>query len=309
MNLRIAVASSSLLATPLIESIQESDDELGGLITVPDAPKGRGRSSTESELAIWSGERGFLLEKYQSDDELRAFLTEHRIDLVITLSFGKIIPTELLAIPNYGWLNVHFSALPKYRGAAPVQRSILAGEESIGISVFQLDSGMDTGPVYTQAEFPLGRTATTESILSDLSIAAVPLVREALQSIRHGESPSPQPEGVATYAAKLNLDEGRINWRSHGDQILLLLRALQENVGTWSTFREGKINFYGATFVRENPEAEPGRIIISGAKNEPLTIACGDGVIVIDEVKPAGKNRMSSSDFLRGARVENESLI
>ena len=288
--------------------IMASDDHFVGVITVPDAPKGRGRTSTESELATWSAERKLLLEKYENREELHTFLMENEVEIVITLSFGKIIPQDLLEIPRFGWLNVHFSALPKYRGAAPVQRSLLAAEDSIGITVFQLETGMDTGPIYVQENFPISPTATTESLLLQLSTKSLPLVQSAIAAIGNDLPPQPQNESEATYAAKLSSDEGKLTWSLTGTEILRRQRAMQENIGTWSTFRGEKINLYDASFLESTHEHAFGKILLSGAKNEPLSVACKDGILIFNEVKLSGKRRMSSNEFLRGARVESEIL-
>ena len=306
--MRIAIASSSLLAVPLIEHLHESIFGCAGIITVPDAPKGRGRELQPSELAIWAASSNIPLVKYESREVLAEFIRAQNIDLVVTLSFGKILPQELLDLPTHGWLNVHFSSLPKFRGAAPVQRSILAGEPSIGLTVFKLDAGMDTGGIYEQADFQISPTETTEQLLSRLAAQSPTLVDKAICQIQTGTFPTPQDSERATYAEKISSDEGHVDWRQSGESISRLARALQENVGIWSEFRGSKLLLFSPTQTIVPSGATPGAILVSGAKNEPLTVACSDGALSFAEVKVSGKKRMSSAEFIRGARITDEVL-
>ena len=303
--MRIAIASSSLLALPTLQAVASSNHELVGIITTPDAPQGRGRTLAPSELALWASGSNHLIYKY-SQETIGDFLRTHSVDLVITLSFGKIIREEALSIPAHGWLNIHFSQLPRWRGAAPIQRALLTGDHTTGLSIFKLDAGMDTGPIYTAIEYPIPAEATTESLLEKLSLVAGDSIVDVISSIEKGVDPVPQPEEGASRAEKIVPTEGAINWASPALDIERQVRALAGNIGVFSTFRGAKINMYSVTVkTRTRPsEFDIGEPVISGEKNEKLVIAASDGLLEFDEVKPAGKAKMKSSDFLRGARIE-----
>ena len=300
--MRIAIASSSLLVLPVLDAISSSSHELVAIITTPDAPQGRGREVLSSELASWADQKGYLLYKY-APETIRDFLLEQKIELVITLSFGKIVKEPALSTPRFGWLNIHFSQLPRWRGAAPVQRAILAGDKNTGISIFRLDPGMDTGPVYAITNRELSSEVTTESLLSALAVDAQNEILTVIQSILDGKEPTEQNDREATYAEKINPKMGAIDWNDSAKEIARQVRALSGNVGTYTTLRGVKINLYGAEITSHHVEEIPGTPIISGAKNERLAIACRDAVITFELVKPAGKSLMKSEDFLRGARL------
>ena len=302
--MRIAIASSSLLAVPILEALSAANERVVAIITTPDAPQGRGRILTPSDLAQWASESSYQLYKYD-EDSISEFLARNEIELVITLSFGKLIRSAALATPTYGWLNIHFSQLPRWRGAAPVQRALLAGDTQIGISIFALDAGMDTGPVYLMTNQEIGEEATTEQLLTELSKVAAEEIVPVLKKIRSGERPEPQSQTGLCHAEKISPTLGKIDWNTSGLTILRLDRALGGNVGIFTSFRGAKLNLRG---VRIRPQNEiqalpPGSPYLTGEKNQDLTIAASDSLVEFSYVKPAGKTEMKSADFLRGARI------
>ena len=304
--MRIAIASSSLLALPTLEAISGSSNELVAIITTPDSEQGRGRVLTPSDLAQWAADQPIPVYKFNKES-ISDFLRSHQIDLVITLSFGKIVSQEALDIPPFGWLNVHFSQLPRWRGAAPVQRALLEGDTETGISIFKLDPGMDTGPIYLSKSFPIPERSTTEELLHDLSLLAGNEIVAVIEAIQAGAVPTPQNGDGVTYAEKISPTMGKIDWQSSGVHITRLSRALSGNVGLFTHFRGTKLNFYGARLFSHNlSECTPGSPLLTGEKNQKLVIACSDALIQFDRVKPAGKSEMKSEDFLRGARLTSE---
>ena len=304
--MRIAIASSSLLALPTLEAISGSSNELVAIITTPDSEQGRGRVLTPSDLAQWAADQPIPVYKFNKES-ISDFLRSHQIDLVVTLSFGKIVSQEALDIPPFGWLNVHFSQLPRWRGAAPVQRALLEGDTESGISIFKLDPGMDTGPIYLSKSFPIPERSTTEELLHDLSLLAGNEIVAVIEAIQTGAVPTPQSGDGVTYAEKISPTMGKIDWQSSGVHITRLSRALSGNVGLFTHFRGTKLNFYGARlFSHDLSECTPGSPLLTGEKNQKLVIACSDALIQFDRVKPAGKSEMKSEDFLRGARLTSE---
>jgi methionyl-tRNA formyltransferase len=178
---QIAVAATPEVALPTLEALLKSEHNLVSVITQPDRPAGRGLSLKESPVAIWAKDRGISVRKPVDQEELKLAVAD--VDLVITIGFGVIIKAEILDLPKHGFINLHFSLLPKWRGAAPVQRAIEAGDEVTGVTVFKLDKGMDTGPIYRQKEIAMPHQATTQSLLQDLAVVGAPVVLDAISAI------------------------------------------------------------------------------------------------------------------------------
>lgn len=211
-----------------------------------------------------------------------------------------IVKEEILDIPKYGFLNLHFSLLPKWRGAAPVQRAIEAGDQVTGVTVFKLDKGMDTGPIYRQKEIAMPRHATTESLLQDLSVVGAPVVLDAISAIESNEVPVNQSAVGLSRAEKLSKDEGRIDWQDPSLKIERKVRAFYPAPGAWTTFRDEPIKIESAQASEAKP-GQPGEILLDG---KDLFIATSEGCLQIFTVKPAGKTSMDAASWMNGARIE-----
>lgn len=302
--MNISVASSSLLSVPVIQSILSSQHNLVSIISNPDRKTGRGQQLVGNELVRWADENGLPLSKPADNSELNKHLLVAQPQIVVTLAYGKLIPVELLHGPRFGWLNVHFSLLPKYRGAAPVQWAIWNGEEETGISIFKLDKGMDTGPIYLKSASRLGEEETTNSVLQRLSVESAALVLDVITQIGKAVRPTPQPLSGSSLAPKISKDMGAIDWNQLGHEILRQYRAIGEKPGTYSHFRNDRLLLHNLrTSSKFVLPAKPGAISL---ENENLLVRCGDCWIEVGEVTPAGKKRMKSADFIRGARISDE---
>jgi methionyl-tRNA formyltransferase len=299
--LQISVASSSLIAVPIIEAILASEHTLASVISTPDRKSGRGQIETPTPLAKWSEEHGFILAKPFDTPTLNQHLLAVQPQLIITASYGKLIPVEVLHGPRFGWLNVHFSLLPRWRGAAPVQWALLEGDATTGISIFKLDKGMDTGPIYYQEEVEIVASDTTTDLLERMSILAASRIMDVVADIRKGVKPKPQPAAGVTLAPKISKEMAKIDWSTGADAILRQIRALDERPGTWTTFRSERVAIHKVhESLLANTLKKPGEIaIVDGA----LLVRCSDSVLEIAELTPAGKKRMSGADFARGARL------
>lgn len=299
--MQISVASSSLIAVPIIEAILASEHTLASVISTPDRKSGRGQIETLTPLAKWSEEQGFIVAKPFDTPTLNQHLLAVQPQLIITASYGKLIPVEVLHGPRFGWLNVHFSLLPRWRGAAPVQWALLEGDATTGISIFKLDKGMDTGPIYYQEEVEIGASDTTTDLLERMSILAASRIMDVVADIRKGVKPKPQPAAGVTLAPKISKELAKINWSTGADAILRQIRALDERPGTWTTFRSERVAIHKVhESLLANTLKKPGEIaIVDGA----LLVRCSDSILEIAELTPAGKKRMSGADFARGARL------
>ena len=298
--MQIAVAATPEVALPTLEALLASGHDLVAVITQPDRPAGRGLALKESPVAIWAKDRGITVRKPVDQEELKLAVAD--VDLVITIGFGVIIKEEVLKIPLHGFLNLHFSLLPKWQGAAPVQRAIEAGDQTTGVTVFKLDKGMDTGPIYRQKEIAMPDEATTSSLLQDLAIIGAPVVLDAIIAIESDEIPLVQSEIGRSRAEKLSKDEGRIDWQLPSKKIERKIRAFYPAPGAWTTFRDEALKIESAN-ARESKAGQPGQILLEGRE---LFVCTSEGSLQIFTVKPAGKASMPAMDWVNGARLEPE---
>lgn len=296
--MQIAVAATPEVALPTLEALLESEHDLVSVITQPDRPAGRGLALRQSPVAIWAKDRGISVSKPIDQAELKLAVAD--VDLVITIGFGVIIKEEILDLPTHGFINLHFSLLPKWRGAAPVQRAIEAGDEITGVTVFKLDKGMDTGPIYRQKEIAMPHQATTNSLLQDLAVVGAPVVLDAIRAIETNELPVIQSVDGASRAEKLSKDEARIEWKDPAIQIERKIRAFYPAPGAWTTLRDEAIKIESAN-LGEAKSGLPGEIFLEG---KDLFVATGERSLQILRVKPAGKASMDVVSWLNGARIE-----
>ncbi len=299
-KLQLSVASSSLVSLPIIEAILASDHVLASIITNPDKPTGRGKNIEANDLAKWAEERNLPVAKPVDASELNRHLLASQPQLIVTVAYGRMIPVELLHGPRFGWINLHFSILPKLRGAAPVQWAILNGESNTGYTIFKLDKGMDTGPTYLSREVNISESDTTPTLLSKLGNLAAPDILEVISTIGKTRA-TPQPLSGATFAPKITKDMARIIWNSPTEHILRQDRALSDNPGIWSLFNGERISLFGLSeTLLPNSLKIAGEIeLIDGN----FLVRTGDSVVQVDQVTPSGKKRMSAADFARGARL------
>ena len=295
--MKILVASSSPLAKDLLNHIKNSDHQLLGGISSPDRASGRGQSVSSNDFASYCQEIGVTCYKPSTNEELADILQKTQAELVITLAYGRLIKTSELQIPKHGWLNVHFSLLPRWRGAAPVQRAIAAGDEQSGVTVFKLEEGLDTGPIYSTLSYPLNDRSRSDEVLKDLSSLCIQPVNQALIMIAAGEPATTQESDGVTLAPKILKSEGRIDWNRDSKMLDRQIRAFQPWPGAYTSLNGTRIEIIEAR-VSETAGAAGEVISVN-----PLLVGTGSGSLEIIRVKPENKREMSSSDWLRGARI------
>ena len=295
--MKILVASSSPLAKNLLNHIKNSDHQLLGGISSPDRASGRGQSVSSNDFASYCQEIGVSCYKPSTNEELADILQKTQAELVITLAYGRLIKTNELQIPKHGWLNVHFSLLPRWRGAAPVQRAIAAGDEQSGVTVFKLEQGLDTGPIYSTLSYPLNDRSRSDEVLKDLSSLCIQPVNQALIMIAAGEPATTQESDGVTLAPKILKSEGRIDWNQDSKLLDSQIRAFQPWPGAYTSFNGTRIEIIEARV--SDADGAVGEVI----SLNPLLIGTGSGSVEIFRVKPENKREMSSSDWLRGARI------
>jgi methionyl-tRNA formyltransferase len=300
---RILFAGTPDVVIPSLNWIASSEHELLGILTRPAAAQGRSSALIDSPASEFAKNNSINL--YTSIDEITSEDLLSSVDLVIVIAYGKIIPNDLLGIPKHGWINVHFSLLPKYRGAAPVQRAIWNGEEISGISIFQLDAGMDTGPLYLQKTVSIEQVQTSGECLEMMSHLVPEMLGETLNKIQNLEPPTPQDNSVSTLAPKIAKSESRINWSDSASSIRNMVRALNPAPRAKSTFRDNEVFFYEVNVCDMRSEKASGTISF---ENQRLFAATNDFDIEIVKVQSSGKNVMSGADWYRGIQAKDDPL-
>ena len=298
--MRIAVAASPEVAIPTLEALRSSPHQLVRVISQPDKPAGRGKTLTPTPVSTWAISNSIELLRPTSKPEIAAAVED--CDCVITIGYGVLLPLEILEIPKFGFLNLHFSLLPRWRGAAPVQRAIEAQDPVSGVTVFQLDEGMDTGPIYTVHRYALDSDITSDELLIELGEIGVEAVIEALEMIESGKRPTSQKSEGATRAMKLSKDEGRIDWNRSAEEVSAKIRAFTSNPGAWTTFRGVALKI--ASPVLSSKVLKPGEVSVLEKK---LFIGTSTHALEIGVVTAPGKSSMSATAWANGARlVEGE---
>jgi methionyl-tRNA formyltransferase len=296
--LKVVIASSSYVSKPLISLLSSSrEHELIGLITNPDKATGRGMNIVPNELASWGMSNGINVLKPEGRDNLKDLIKTLNPEIVITIAYGQIIPEDFLNLPKYGWINVHFSSLPRWRGAAPVQWAILSADKETGVTIFQLDKGMDTGPVYLSESVSIERDETTEMLLTRLSNIGADLAIQSLSKIQTGIEPVAQSNSGVTLAPKITKNDGKINWHENTDEIFNRYRALAGNPGIWTLLGELRLKIDSLEISSRVEKISPAEVLIS---DEHLLVGANNGVIEIKTLTPAGRSQMSAAEFIRG---------
>jgi methionyl-tRNA formyltransferase len=294
--MRLAVAASPDVAIPTLNALLDSKHSLIRVISQPDKPAGRGKKVTPTPVSEWAVLKNIDLARPSSNEEMS--LAVEDVDCVVTIGFGQLLPEEILQIPKYGFLNLHFSILPRWRGAAPVQRAIEAGDLLSGVTVFKLDAGMDTGPIYTTYRFALDDDISSDDLLIELGELGVGAVLDALEKIENGERPVRQSEEGATRAHKLSREEAKIDWSLDAKKVSAKIRAFTSNPGAWSNFRGLPIKISAPAITDE--KFAPGEISLQGKR---ILIGTGSTALEIGFITSAGKSTTPAAAWANGARL------
>lgn len=296
------MAATPDVAIPTLDWLATSEHQLLSVITQPDRPAGRGRSLKESVIAAWAREHQVTCLKPPSVTETATLI--EGADVLLTIGYGVLLPEKLLSIPTHGCLNLHFSLLPRWRGAAPVQRAIEAGDSVSGVTVFQLDAGMDTGPIYSVKRFALDSDITSDELFTELGVLGVEAVQDSLNAIKAGIRPERQKNDGATRAMKISKEECEIDWTLDAQSISQKIRAFTSLPGAWTRFRGDVVKIDSVSISEET--FQPGLLKVV---NKELLVGTATEALTIGFLTPAGKSRMDAKSWLNGARLSDGELF
>jgi methionyl-tRNA formyltransferase len=296
--LRVAFAGTPPFAATALEAILAAGHEVPLVLSQPDRPAGRGLKLTASAVAVLAAARRIPVAKPESLRNAAALepLRSARPDVLVVAAYGLILPRAVLELPRRGCLNIHASLLPRWRGAAPIQRAILAGDERTGVTIMQMDEGLDTGATLLEREVAIGPRETAGTLTATLAEAGAEAVVEAL-AVLDTLVPRAQDASRATYAAKVSKSEARLDWTRPAQELDRQVRAFDPVPGCEATVGGETVKVWAAEPV-SNGRAEAGSIL--RAEGSELVIACGTGALRLLTLQRAGGRKMAVADFLRG---------
>jgi methionyl-tRNA formyltransferase len=290
---RLAVMGSAAFAVPALVALKAAGHEIAVVYCQMPRPAGRGQTPRPGPMHVAALELGLAVATPATlrDPEAQAAFAALDLDAAVVAAYGLILPPAILAAPRRCCLNIHASLLPRWRGAAPIQAAILAGDHETGVTIMQMAAGLDTGPILLQEAVPITEETTASALHDTLAALGARLV---LRALAENPPPRPQPPG-ATYAAKLKRADGRIDWTHEATAIARRVRALNPWPGTFTETAGAPLKILAARAEAGAPKAAPGTVL-----DDRLTIACGEGVLCPLRVQFAGRAALATADFLRG---------
>jgi methionyl-tRNA formyltransferase len=304
--LKLVFCGTPAFAVPSLRALlADSYFQVAAVVTQPDRPRGRGKKTASSpvkDAALEAGVPVYQPEKIKSESSLDYF-KRLMPDVVVIIAYGQIIPASLIAIPRLGWINLHGSLLPKYRGAAPINWAIINGEKVTGLTTMQIDAGLDTGPMLLRYQTGIGPDETAQDLYAQLAEAGAPLIVETLKKLDQGEiTATPQDNSQATIAPPLKKEDGRIDWLLPAPKIYNRIRGLQPWPGAFTTFRGATCRIWGKPLKPVAAGGKPG--IILPTQEDGLLVICGGSTVLhVEQVQLEGRNRISDREFMNGARI------
>jgi methionyl-tRNA formyltransferase len=311
---RIIFCGTPEFAVPSLRRlIAEPDFSVEAVITQPDRPRGRGgevSSSPVKKLALEADLHVYQPETIKSESAFE-FIQRIGPDAVVIIAYGQIIPARLLEIPRLGWINLHGSLLPKYRGAAPIQWAIARGETRTGLTTMRIDAGMDTGPILLRWETDIGPDETAPELAARMAAAGAELIVETLRQYDRGEiSAQPQDHSQATLAPLLKREDGKIDWSLTASEIHNRMRGFAPWPGAWTHFRGQRCHLWGrpAAAPADTPATVPsGQLLLRGVE---LYVSCGQGTwLRLEAVQLEGHKRVAAAEFAHGARLQSTGTL
>ncbi|MDN5745241.1 MAG: methionyl-tRNA formyltransferase [Nocardioidaceae bacterium] len=304
--MRVVFAGTPEVAVPALEAIAASPHELVGVVTRPDAPAGRGRKLAPSPVAQRAVEMGLrvLKPKHPRDPDFQAELRSWEPDCCPVVAYGALIPRSALDIPRHGWINLHFSLLPAWRGAAPVQHAIWAGDEFTGATTFRIVEALDAGPTFGVMTERVRPGDTAGDLLTRLAESGSALLVATLDGVASGDLDArEQPADGISLAPKITVEDARIDWTDTASRIDRAIRACTPGPGAWTTLEGDRVKMGPVALADEAPDLAPGALSVE--KNRVL-VGTGSGAVRLGELKAFGKKQMAAADWARGVRLPDD---
>ena len=296
--MKLVFAGTPPVAVPSLNLLAASGHEIAAVVTRADAPLGRKRILTPSPVAVAAESLGLpVIKANRLDAEATAAITAQGADLGVIVAYGGLVREPLLSAPRLGWINLHFSLLPRWRGAAPVQRAIMAGDSVTGAAVFQLVAELDAGAVFAQLTVPIGRHATAGTLLESLSKSGADLLRDVVDGLAAGTSHAVEQHGEVTLAPKLTLDDARIDWTQPADRVHAVLRGVTPEPGAFTEVGGARLKLHDAAPAHGQAALPAGHIF---ELDKRVLIGTGTVPLELITVQPAGKTPMKAIDWWRG---------
>lgn len=297
--MRIVFMGTPDFAVPALDALVAAGHEVAAVYCQPPRPAGRGQKTRPSPVQQRAEALGITLRhptSLKGAGELAAF-DALRADLAVVVAYGLILPAAILAAPRLGCVNIHASLLPRWRGAAPIHRAIMAGDAETGVSIMRMEEGLDTGPVLLARALPIGPEETTGELHDRLAALGAAMLVEALDRLAT-LVPRPQPREGVTYAAKIDKSEGRVDWTRPAEEVARTIRGLSPFPGAWTMIAGERVRLLRA--VADTASGAPPGTVLSQEAPRGLVVACGQGAVRIDAVQRAGKRAMPVTEALRG---------
>ena len=302
--MRLLFAGTPQVAVPALEALLDSPHEVVAVLTRPDARAGRGRTLAASPVKRRAEAAGLevLTPRRPRDDDFQARLAELAVDCAPVVAYGALLPAAVLHVPEHGWVNLHFSVLPAWRGAAPVQHAVIAGDEVTGASTFLIEEGLDTGPVFGVLTETIRPRDTSGDLLGRLAVAGASLLTRTLDAIESGQAnPIAQPSDGISHAPRLEVDDARVRWAHPATAVDRRVRGCTPAPGAWTTTPDGGRLKLGPVQPRPDvTDLAPGAI---RAGRDEVLVGTATCAVALGEVSGAGKHAMSAADWARGARL------
>lgn len=302
--MKIVFAGTPPFAAAALRALHQAGHEIALVLTQPNRPAGRGMKLKASAVSDAATALGLRIEKPATlkDHNIQMLIKEVGADIMVVAGYGLLLPQAVLDIPRHGCVNIHGSLLPRWRGAAPVQRAILAGDEKTGVCIMQMEAGLDTGPVLLMREIPIETQDTSFTLLEKLTARGAEAIVQALADFARLR-PQPQSTEGITYAQKLLKPESRIDWHRSAVEIDRHIRAFDPSPGTESTFSGNTVRICMARPLTDQnrDKANPGTVLLAGP--DGIMVACGEGALLVTELQKPGGKRLSAAEFLRATEI------
>lgn len=301
--MRVIFMGTPVFSVPALDALIDAGHDIAAVYCQPPRPAGRGKRDRPTPVHASAAALGLEVRHPASlkGAEEQAAFAALSADIAVVVAYGLILPQAVLDAPMLGCLNIHASLLPRWRGAAPIHRAIMAGDAATGVCIMRMDVGLDTGPVLLCEETPIGPEETTGALHDRLSVMGAGLIRDALDRL-DDLTPVPQPDGGVTYAAKIDKAEARIDWTRDAVEVDRLIRGLSPFPGAWTMIAGQRVKLLASKLAEG--QGAPGEVL-----DDALTVACGQGVVQLLRLQRAGRAAQDRAEFLRGMAVRAGTVL